>query len=126
MSSALFIRIFGGVFGGVIGTYISGQIYDYFNKTKRPIPQIKESLNYESKYKDVKSFEEILNIEISNQIETEQIDYEYDNEHGNTIDFKHNNDQDKEITLVNDAIYDNSYEDYYHMYNQLYSNDYDI
>lgn len=94
MSSALFISIIGGVFGGAIGIYLSGHIYDYFNKNRQPIPQIKESTQpplYESKYKDAKSFEEILNIQIgdhiSNKIETENVKYEYDNEHGNTFEF---------------------------------------
>jgi hypothetical protein len=125
MSSALFIRIVGGVFGGAIGTYISGYIYGYFNKKRQPIPQIKEQSQppqYESKYKHVKSFEEILNIDIgqhiSKELETEKINYEYDNEHGNTFEFKNAGEKEKEEDVAN-----TSYEDYYRFYIQLYRDD---
>ncbi len=127
MSSALFIRIIGGVFGGAIGTYISGHIYDYFNRTRQPIPQIKEPSQpppYESKYKDVKSFEEILNIDIgqhiSNTLETKKVNYEYDNEHGNTFEFTNAEiKEEQDAIFINDALYDNSYEDFYRFYIEL-------
>ena len=127
MSSALFIRIVGGVFGGAIGTYISGHIYDYFNKNRQPIPQIKEHSQppqYESKYKNVKSFEEILNIDIgqhiSKQFETEKINYEYDNEHGNTFEFKNAGEkEEQDANYVNDALYDNAYDDFYRFYVEI-------
>jgi hypothetical protein len=111
MSSSLVIRIVGGVCGGAIGTYISGKIYDYFNsrpqinspETNHQIPY------YENKIKDAKSFEEILQIQVKEQIENcNKYDYEYDNEYGNTVEIK-----EKEIMFVNDAIYDNNYIDYY-------------
>lgn len=109
MSSALVIRIIGGVCGGVIGTYISGKIYDYINqKPQLPTPKV-----FENKLKDVKSFEEILNIQIQEQIDNgNKNNYEYDNEHGNTVDIK-NIVEEKENMFVNDALHDNSYIDYY-------------
>jgi hypothetical protein len=126
MSSALFIRIIGGVCGGAIGTYISGHIYDYFNKNRQPVPQIKEPTKpplYKPKYKDVKSFEEILNIDIgqhiSNTLETEKVNYEYDNEHGNIFEFKDTRIKEKDVTLINDALYDNAYDDFYRFYVEI-------
>lgn len=128
MSSALFIRIIGGVLGGAIGAYLSGHIYEYFNKNQQPLPKIKDQpppQSYETKYQHAKSFEEILNIQIgehiSNKIETEKSRYEYDNEHGNTFEFKNNNNKESEteILLINDPLYDNNYEDFYQYYISL-------
>lgn len=123
MSSALVIRIIGGVFGGAVGTYLTGYIYDYFNKIRQPIPQIKEPKQpfpYESKYNNVKSFEEILNIQIgehiSNQLDNQKNNYEYDNEYGNVFEFNNSGLRDEETTFINDALYDNSYEDFYQLY----------
>lgn len=115
MTSALVIRIIGGVCGGAIGTYISGKIYDYINKKPQlPPPPIPEPPKiFENKIKDVKSFEEILNIQIQEQIDNgNKITYEYDNEHGNTVTFK-NIVKERENVFVNDALYDNNYIDYY-------------
>jgi hypothetical protein len=130
MSSSLVIRIVGGVFGGAIGTYLSGRIYEYFNKNIQPIPQIKEPSHhspYESKYKDVKSFEEILKIDIgqhiNNTLEEKKINYEYDNEHGNTFEFKNTIDKEEKVTLQNNTLYDNSYDDFYRFYIELYKDD---
>jgi len=120
MSSAFVIRIIGGVCGGDIGTYVSGKIYDYiYNKPQLSPPQIEPPKNFETKIKDAKSFEaklplveEILNIQIQEHIDNgNKYNYEYDNEHGNTIKI-HKPEVEKEVKLVNDALYDNSYEDY--------------
>lgn len=114
MSTALVIRIIGGVCGGAIGTYISGKIYDYINrKPQLPSPPIPEPpKNFENKIKDVKSFQDILNIQIKEHIENRNNNYEYDNEHGNSVEIK-NIVKEKECLFVNDSIYDNNYEDYY-------------
>ena len=59
MSSALVIRIIGGVCGGAIGTYISGKIYDYINrKPQLPLPPPETTKKIETKLEKVKSFEE--------------------------------------------------------------------
>jgi len=120
MSTALVIRIIGGVCGGVIGTYVSGKIYDYvYNKPQLPLPPTESPKNFESKFKDVKSFEEILNIQIKEQIDnSNKYTYEYDNEHGNTIEFK-NITEEKETKFVNDALYDNNFNDYFELVSSL-------
>ena len=114
MSSALIIRIIGGVFGGAIGTYISGHIYDYLNRNRQPIPQkpLPTPEKYESKFKDAKSFEEILSIQVNEYINNQngKNDYEYDNEHGNTFNI---NVKKKDETCVNDALYDCNFYDFY-------------
>jgi hypothetical protein len=119
MSSTLFIGIIKGVFGGAISTYISGYIYEYFNKNRQPIPQIIELTQpplYEPKYKYAKNFEEILNIQIgehiSNKINTENVKYEYDNEHGNTFEFKNDRFEEENTPFIN-ALYDNNYDNFY-------------
>jgi len=129
MSSSLVIRIIGGVCGGAIGTYISGKIYDYiYNK-----PQLEPPKNFETKIKDAKSVEaklplveaklplveEILNIQIQEHIDNgNKYNYEYDNEHGNTIQIK-NPEVEKEVKNINNALYDNSYEDYFTLISSL-------
>lgn len=90
MSTLLVIRIIGGVCGGAIGTYISGKIYEYiFNPPEQIAPYPQEPpKKFESKIKDAKSFEEILNIQVQEYIDNvDKNTYEYDNEHGNTIQF---------------------------------------
>ena len=93
MSSTLVIRIVGGVCGGAIGSYISGKIYDYvYNK-----PQIQPSppKKYELKFKDAKSFQEIYKIQVNELKEqiynVDKYNYEYDNEHGNTVEIREKN-----------------------------------
>lgn len=111
MSSTLVIRIVGGVCGGAIGTYISGKIYDYiYNKPQiidhnspTPLPSPSLPKKYDSKIKDAKSFEEIYKIQIKEQIDNcDKYNYEYDNEHGNTVEIK-----EKNKMSVNDYLYDN-------------------
>lgn len=120
MSSALVIRIIGGVCGGAIGTYISGKIYDYiYNKPPLSPPQLEPPKNFETKIKHAKSFQEILNIQIQEHIDNgNKYNYEYDNEHGNTIQIK-NSEVEKEVKLVNDDLYDKSYEDYFTLISSL-------
>jgi hypothetical protein len=106
MSSTLFIRIIGGVCGGAIGTYISGHIYEYFNRNRQP-PQFKPISppdKYELKFKDAKTFEEVLNIQVNEHINNQnpKIDYEYDNEQGNTFNINVKTEE----TYVNDTLYD--------------------
>ena len=110
MTSALVIRIIGGVCGGAIGTYISGKIYDYIynepqiishNPPSPPFPP----KNFNSKFKDAKSFEDILKIQLKEQIDNvDQYNYEYDNEHGNNVQVK-----EKNKICVDDSLYDNNY-----------------
>ena len=114
MSSALFIRIIGGVFGGAIGTYVSGHIYDYFNRNSQP-PQIQPMSSPEkpeTKFKDVKTFEEILNNQVNEHINIKRAknDYDYDNEQGNTFNIKI--EPPKEV-YINDALYDCNFYDFY-------------
>jgi len=111
MSSSLFIRIIGGVFGGAIGTFVSGHIYDYFNRNEQP-PQNQPPENYEHKIKDAKTFEDILNIQINEHLNNQSIknNYEYDNEYGNTIKIDIEKPED---TFINDALYDNAFYDFY-------------
>ena len=121
MSSALFIRIIGGVCGGAIGTYITGKIYDYiYNKPQQLPSHLPEPpKKFESKIKYAKSFEEILNIQIQEHIDNgNKYNYEYDNEHGNTIQIK-NPEVEKEVKNINNALYDNSYEDYFTLISSL-------
>ena len=120
MSTALVIRIIGGVCGGAIGTYVTGKIYDYiYNKPQLPPPPAEPPKNFESKFKDVKSFEEILNIQIKEQIDNaNKYTYEYDNEHGNTIELK-NITEEQETKFVNDALYDNNFNDYFELISSL-------
>jgi hypothetical protein len=113
MSSPLIIRIFGGVFGGAIGTYISGRIYDFLYirpqppLTQPPLtqPPLTQPSTHQNK-KEIKSFEQIL----ENKVKTTN-DYEYDNEYGNTIDFNYK--KEDETIFINDALYDNSFFDFY-------------
>lgn len=112
MSIPLVIRIIGGVCGGDVGTYISGKIYEYISNTPQQIPPYPQEppKKFESKIKDAKSFEEILNIQVQEYIDNvDKNTYEYDNEHGNTIQFiKHvKNIEDKQ------DVNDESYIDYY-------------
>lgn len=125
--SALFIRIIGGVFGGTIGTYLSGYIYDYFNKNRQPIPQIKPPEIYKPKYQDAKSFEEILNIQIeekNTKVEDEIFDDKYD-DNISEPKIKNINSSFKleDVNFMNDALYDNSYEDFYQIYIDLVKSD---
>ena len=126
--SSLAIRIIGGVCGGAIGTYVSGKIYDYvYNKKEientNSITKTKSNVNildekydkkYENKISNVKSFEELLNIQIMEQLRNNKeriINYEYDNEHGNTIEINpHNLDTDNKENVNN---YDISFESFY-------------
>jgi hypothetical protein len=114
MSSALIIRIIGGVCGGAIGTYISGHIYDYLNRNRQPIPQkpLPPPEKYESKFKEAKTFEEILNNQVNEYINNQNSknDYEYDNEEGNTFNI---NIKKTEETYVNDTLYDCNFYDFY-------------
>ena len=90
MSSTLVIRIIGGVCGGAIGSYISGKIYDYlYNKPQTPPSPPKK---YDLKFKDAKSFEEIYKIQLKEQMDNvDKYNYEYDNEHGNTVEIREKN-----------------------------------
>lgn len=110
MSSALFIRIVGGVLGGAIGTYISGNIYDYYNK-KKP-SQIQPPEKYEPIIKDAKTFEEILNIQVNEHKNNQSVNnnYDYDNEYGNIFNI---NNEKTEDTYINDALYDCTFYDFY-------------
>lgn len=114
MSSALFIRIIGGVFGGAIGTYVSGHIYEYFNRNRQS-PQIQSMPSpekYEPKFKDAKTFEEILSIQVNELMNKQDVkhDYDYDNEQGNTFNIKI---EQPETTIINDALYDCNLYDFY-------------
>ena len=83
MSSALTIRIIGGLFGGAITTYIGKKIYDFINKPPPPPPNPLYLVSTKSlKNNDVKSFQEILYKNI------DKYNYEYDNEHSNSVEFK--------------------------------------
>ena len=119
MSSALVIRIIGGVCGGAIGTYISGKIYDYLNKKDKPLlkntSEVETELYNKTVIQDEITFEDILNKEIKEQLErASKYNYEYDNEHGNTVDIKIVEEETvKECTFINDAIYDGTYLDCY-------------
>jgi hypothetical protein len=100
----LLIKIIGGVCGGAIGTFLSGKIYGYiYNKPQiTPIPYsgndntIKESIMI----KKPKSFEDILKIRLQQHVD------KYDN-------FNDDDANNKKITFVNNALYDNNFEDYY-------------
>ena len=111
MSTALVIRIIGGVCGGAIGTYVSGKIYDFiYSKPQLPPCPPEPPKKFENRIKEAKSFEEILNIQVQEHIHNgNKYTYEYDNEHGNTVTIKNT----KETVFVNDALYDNNYIDYY-------------
>lgn len=104
MSSALFIRIIGILFGGTIGTYISGHIYNYFNRNIQQ-PQIQPPEKYELKSIDE---EELLNILDNEHINNQIIknNYEYDNEHGNIINI---NIEKIEDTVINNPLYECSF-----------------
>ena len=94
MSSALVIRIIGGVCGGIIGTYISGKIYEFIykkkynnlikndniiNESKPPSIVNPDNISY-NKYQNVHTFQDILQIELNEHINNKDIyDYEYDN-----------------------------------------------
>lgn len=113
--SALAIRIIGGVFGGAIGTFISGQIYDYFNKPVKKIEQQSPPKQFDTKFQDVKSFEEIVAIELCEQENNKPSEHEHlyiDINLCTDIE----NDNEHENLFINDAIYDNTYIDYYSLY----------
>lgn len=120
MSAALVIRIIGGVCGGAIGTYVTGKIYDYiYSKPQMPPSPPKPPKKFENKIKDAKSFEEILNIQVQEHIHNgNKYTYEYDNEHGNTIQFQ-NIKEEKETRFINDALYDNNFDDYFTLLSSL-------
>ena len=111
MLTSLVVRIIGGVCGEELATYISDKIY--YNKPQSPIPQITEK--FENIIKDTKIFEEISNIQIQEYIDNlNKYNYEYDNEHGNTIQIRkiEKNNTEKELKFVNDDLYD----DYFHTF----------
>lgn len=111
MSLSLFIRIVGGVLGGAIGTYISGNIYDYYNK-KKPT-QIQPPEKYDTIIKDVKTFEEILNSQVNEHKNNQSVKNNYDcdnNKHGNIFN---NNIEKTEDIYINDALYDCTFYDFY-------------
>lgn len=112
MSSALVVKIIGGVCGGAIGTYITGKIYDYIsNRPQLSPPPLEPPKNLESKIKQAKTFEEILNIQLQEHIDNVNKDtYEYDNEHGNTINII---EEEKEVKFVNYSLYNNNFNDYF-------------
>ena len=125
MTSTLFIRIIGGLFGGVVGAYLSGNIYNYFNRNKHTL-HIKDKTPPEtsppsSNYQNIKQFDDILNLEIereaNNTITKENINYE----RSNSFEFKRNEDKEytSEMTFINDALYDNNFEDFYQYYIML-------
>jgi hypothetical protein len=126
MSTALVIRIIGGVCGGAIGTYVTGQIYHYiYNRPQQLPPSPPEPpKKFESKIKDAKSFEEILNIQVQELIDNgNKHTYDYDNEHGNTIKFRkpvNNILEEEETRFVNDSLYDNNFDDYFTLLSSLY------
>ncbi len=126
-STSLFIRIFGGVFGGAIGTYISGKIYEFIygkknnplityknnttNITKPPSIIHPDELSY-NKFKNAKTFSDILEIELKEHISnTNKYNYDYDNEHGNTVDII-----EEKYEEINE---DNDFEDYYSFFSAI-------
>lgn len=120
--SNLIIRIIGGVCGGAIGLYISGQIYDklYNNKPPKllkntsPAEISLSQKDNENKAKDISSFENILNIQIQ-EIQTNNINDNNLNLKNDTVNISPiivNNNKNEEL-YINDAIYDNTYYDFY-------------
>lgn len=91
---SLIIRIIGGVFGGAIGTYVSGKIYDHFNK--KPTIMDKNIPDKNVNKDDQTNKEEYLQLKIENDIY-----------YKNMIKPK------EDDIYINDAIYDNTYFDFY-------------
>jgi hypothetical protein len=115
--SALVVRIIGGVCGGAIGTFISGQIYDYiYNKPVKKVEQPNPPQHFESKFQHVKSFEEILNIELREPENNNPLRNEKDAYIIEIINNNNENDNKDEKLFINDAIHDNTYIDYYSLY----------
>lgn len=118
MSTALIVRIIGGVYGA----YIAGKIYDIIKPPTPPPPSIQAPHSPPS-YKDAKSFEELLNIEIKEEINKnpnalDMSDYDYDNEIGNTFDFDIKPKEPPTVEnhiIINDALYDCTFYDVYMM-----------
>ena len=89
MSTSLVIKIFGGVCGGIIGTYVSKQFYEYYSIYINPLPQIKLSK---------------LEINENSPMKVNKQNYDYDNEHGNSIEYN-----------IEETVSDYSYFDFYEM-----------
>lgn len=74
----------------IIGTY-SNYIYDCIYGQSKQLSSLKflnSPENFENKIKDTKSSEDIFNIQTKEYIHNgNKFTYEYDNEHGNTIEF---------------------------------------
>ncbi|MFY7728055.1 MAG: hypothetical protein ACOVRN_00910 [Flavobacterium sp.] len=104
MSAVFFIRIIGGVFGGTLGAYVSGKLYDYMYKQTQPLAV---------------TFDDLFQRQIRQQIElAKQSDiYDYDREEGNQLPTESSLSKKTAIeynpSAVNDALYDNDFEDYY-------------
>lgn len=116
--SALAIRIIGGVLGGAIGTFISDKIYHFIYKPVKKIEQQLPPKQFDTKFQDVKSFEEIVAIELHEQenngpLRDEQPE-DIITDTNLCIDIEVANESEK--LFVNDAIYDNTYIDYYTLY----------
>lgn len=111
--SALAIRIIGGVLGGAIGTFISDKIYHFIYKPAKKIEQQLPPKQFDTKFQDVKSFEEIVAIELHEQENNEQHE-DIITDTNLCIDIEVANESEK--LFVNDAIYDNTYIDYYTLY----------
>lgn len=119
MSSALIVRIIGGVCGGTIGVFISGKIYDFFIKKpdiKIPIQNTKENTTYNScfenhqsnKIKDANSFEDIFNNQLKEYINnSNKYTYEYDNEYGNIVEPTKNIEETEKEIKYNNYKYNN-------------------
>jgi hypothetical protein len=110
MSSSLVIRIIGGVCGGAIGTYVSGKIYDYIYNGPQQIvvasPPPSPPKKHEFKFKDAKSFEDIYKIQLKEEIDNmNKYNYEYDNEHGNTVEIKEKNNKFANDSFDNDFAF---------------------
>jgi hypothetical protein len=116
--SALAIRIIGGVLGGAIGTFISDKIYHFIYRPVKKLEQQSPPKQFDTKFQDVKSFEEIVTIELhEQQNNTPSRDEEHEHITIDTdvyIDIE--NENESENLFINDAIYDNTYIDYYTLY----------
>lgn len=118
MMTSLFIRAIGGICGGVIGTYVTGQIYDYIYTGSHNSSSKTNHPNKNKSFQNAESFEEILNMEIIEKMNGEYNGENKDKDKDICLEIKPPNPLEIEIeyTVINDAIYDNQYVDFYSIY----------
>jgi len=105
------------IIGGAIGGYISGKIYHHFYKNKNTTtnPPLQPPKENKHNINDVSSFDDILNIQIQKSQQNHDVTCNDNLEQINKTDILFDKPErpEREQLYINDAIYDNTYFDFY-------------